>query len=102
MWIAAAQPDIVIMPLNLASLGDPWRNRFSRPELAGWIRPRRLAEAFGLPIHWIGLTTDRLLYYVGIVQSGAFTVTTCWQELTHPLGSVTVMSIVSDVPVPAV
>ena len=78
--IADAQPDIVIMPLNLASLGRPWRNSFSRPELAGWIRPTRLTEALDLPLHWIGLTTDRLLLYVGMVQTGLFPT---WRYVTR-------------------
>ena len=45
---------------------------YSRPQLAGLIAPARLREALALPFHWIGLTTDQLLFYIGIVRSGGY------------------------------
>jgi hypothetical protein len=68
--VARAHPDQVILPFNLAALSDPWRGTFSRPELAGWLAPARVPNALTLPLEWVGLTTDRLFFYVGIVQSG--------------------------------
>jgi hypothetical protein len=69
--IAEAKPDQVILPFNLAALSNPWRGTFSRPELSGWLSPARLPAALSLPLEWVGLTTDRMLVYVAIVQSGA-------------------------------
>lgn len=75
--IAEARPDQVILPFNLAALSEGWRGTFSRPELAGWVRPARIVEALGLPLEWIGLTTDRMLFYMAIVRSGT---SPLWQE----------------------
>ena len=69
--VAGASPDQAILPVNLASFSDGWRAAFARPALAGWIPPSRLPEAFGLPLDRIGLTADRLLSYVAVVQAGA-------------------------------
>lgn len=69
--VAAGAPDQVILPLNLASLSDPWRGTFSRPELAGWLSPARIPGALLLPLEWIGLTTDRMLLYIAFVRTGA-------------------------------
>jgi len=69
--IAVARPDVVVVSLNLDHFSDAWRSAYSRPQLAGWIAPGRIPDALGLPFHWIGLTTDRLLAYVVVVQAGA-------------------------------
>jgi hypothetical protein len=69
--VAEAGPDLVVLPFNLASFSDAWRGTFSRPQLAGWLPPRRVPQALCLPLDWIGLTADRLLAYVGVVQVGA-------------------------------
>lgn len=69
--VAEAGPDLVVLPFNLASFSDAWRGTFSRPQLAGWLPPRRVPQALCLPLDWIGLTADRLLAYVGVVQAGA-------------------------------
>jgi hypothetical protein len=70
--IAEARPSLVVVSVNLDHFSDSWRGAYSRPQLAGLIEPGRLAEAVALPFHWIGLTTDRLLFYVSIVQSGSY------------------------------
>ncbi|MEE2674755.1 MAG: hypothetical protein VX466_13220 [Myxococcota bacterium] len=77
--VAAAQPDVVILPFNLTSLADDWRGTFSRPELAGFIDPSRLPQALWLPLDSIGVTADRLFGYVALIQSGGFT---RWRELS--------------------
>lgn len=77
--VAAAQPDVVILPFNLTSFSDAWRGTFSRPELAGFIAPSRLPRALGLPLDWIGVTTDRLLGAVALIQAGGFE---CWRALS--------------------
>ena len=71
-FVAAARPDVVILPFNLTSFAEAWRGTFSRPELVGFIEPSRLPGALGLPLDWIGVTADRLLSYVALVQAGGF------------------------------
>lgn len=78
--VANAAPDQVILPFNLASLSNGWRQTFSRPELAGWLAPARLPGALRLPLEWIGLTTDRMLLYVALVRAGAHPI---WQALVR-------------------
>lgn len=68
--IAEARPDQIVLAFNLAAIGDLWRVNHTRPELAGWIPPRRLHEAALLPLHWLGVSLDRLLLYFSIVQLG--------------------------------
>lgn len=76
--IAAARPDLVVLPFNLTSVADAWRGTFSRPELAGFIEPSRLPGALGLPLDWVGVTADRLFSYVAVVRAGGFD---AWREL---------------------
>jgi hypothetical protein len=61
------EPGLVIVPLNLSTLAG---GAFLRPQLAGWISVGRLPVALTLPLHWIGLTVDRVLFYSAIVSSG--------------------------------
>ncbi len=61
--VAEAGADLVILPFNLAAFSWSWRGRFPRPELSSWLRPGRIAQAALLPVHDIGLTMDRLLFY---------------------------------------
>ena len=68
--VAAAAPDEVILPVNLTVFSNGWRETFARPELAGFLPPSRLPEAFTLPLEWIGVTADRTLSYVAVVKSG--------------------------------
>jgi hypothetical protein len=70
--IIAAEPDGVLFSFNLDTVSPVWRGAYSRPELSGLTAPRRIPEAASLPIHWIGLTLDRLLFYISIVQAGGF------------------------------
>jgi len=70
----------VVMNLNLAAFSEPFRRYFSRPELAGWIPPRRWAEAATLPLHWQGVKFDELLLRSAIVGLGAVDV---WQALSR-------------------
>ena len=76
--VAAAQPDVVILPVNLTSFSDIWRGTFSRPELAGFIDPSRLPHALALPLDWVGVTADRLLGGIALIQAGGFE---AWREL---------------------
>ncbi len=70
--VAKARPDQVVIGFNFASMGVGWRTSQSRPELAGFIGASRLVEAIGLPLHWIGLRTDQLLFYSAIIGAGGY------------------------------
>jgi len=70
--IAGARPDLVVIGLNLDHFSAAWKGAYSRPQLAALIEPARLVEALSLPLHWTGLTTDRLLFYIGVVQAGGY------------------------------
>ena len=76
--IAAAEPDLVVISLTLGHLAEAWRGAYSRPELAGFIRPDRVWEALRLPLHRVGLTADRLFFYVGVVRLGGYE---AWRNL---------------------
>ncbi len=70
--IADAGPAGVVVAVNLDHFSDAWQGAYARPQLAGRIGPARLVEAFALPLHAVGLTADRLLYYVALVQAGGY------------------------------
>lgn len=70
--IAEARPDLVVIALNLDHFSKAWKGAYSRPQLAALIEPSRLVEALRLPLHWTGLTTDRLLFYLGVGQAGGY------------------------------
>ena len=76
--IIAAEPDGVLFSFNLDTVSPSWRNAYSRPELAGLTALRRVPKAASLPLDWVGLTLDRLLFYVSIVQLGGFDL---WYQL---------------------
>lgn len=69
--VIRAGPDGIVVSINLAAFSDMFRLRFNKPELAGWIPPARLPEAMRLPLGWIGLSLDRMLLYVSMVELGA-------------------------------
>jgi hypothetical protein len=68
--IVAEQSHQVVLPINLASLSGPWRNDFNRTESSGWIPLRRHPHLMTRPFHSLGLTFDRVLFYMGIVGAG--------------------------------
>jgi hypothetical protein len=68
--IAAAGPDQVILPVNLAAFSKPFLASFARPELAAYLPPGSIPEALTLPLFEIGLTADRLLVQVAVVELG--------------------------------
>jgi len=68
--IARAHPDRLVIPLNLASLSRQWRAQWDRLEALGWLPPSRVPEALSLPLYSWGLTLDRLLSYVALVDLG--------------------------------
>jgi hypothetical protein len=70
--IAGADPDLVVIGVNLDHFSHAWQGAYSRPQLAGLIGAERLGEALMLPLHWTGLTTDRLLFYIGLVEAGGY------------------------------
>lgn len=76
--IVRARPDAVLIAFNLDTLSDAWRGAYLRPVLAGMIDPARLLHTMSLPLHWIGLTFDQLLFYLGVVQSGGYEL---WYDL---------------------
>ena len=77
--VANTRPDGVVLAFNLASFSQQWRNA-DRPELAAWLPVRHLGEALGLPLHWIGISTDELLLYTTTVAAGGFD---AWRWLLH-------------------
>jgi hypothetical protein len=70
--IAAAKPSQLVVSFSLESFSEAFREVFSRPQLAGWMGSDRLAGALGLPLDWIGLTWDRLLFYHAVVRLGGY------------------------------
>ncbi len=69
--VASLKPDQVILALNLMSFSEGWRSR-ERYQLSAFISPHRWLEALGLPLHEVGVTVDRLLFYRSIRAIGAF------------------------------
>jgi hypothetical protein len=63
------RPAHVVVDFNLSMLSPSRSFRFARPGLAGWIPPTRLPEAMALPLHYLGLTVDRVLLYAAIVRT---------------------------------
>jgi hypothetical protein len=59
----------VVVALNLRSIARAWTGTWTKPELAGFIAPRRVPDALALPLHVVGLTADRLLLYVFLKNS---------------------------------
>lgn len=68
--IRRTDADRIVMNVNLAVFSEPSRAYYSRPELAGWIPPRRWAQAALLPLHWQGLTFDELILRSAVVELG--------------------------------
>jgi hypothetical protein len=68
--VADAEPDQLILLVNLSAFSVGWSEAFARPALASLLPPGRLPEALGLPLDWIGLTADRLLSYVAADRLG--------------------------------
>ncbi len=62
--IAEAGVQRVVVSLNLRSIARAWTGTWTKPELAGFIAPRRLPDALALPLHVVDLTADRLLLYM--------------------------------------
>lgn len=68
--IARTHPDQIVVPINLASFSAKWRREFDRVEAFGWIDPGRLEDLLTRPFHAWGLTLDRVLLYMGVVELG--------------------------------
>jgi hypothetical protein len=77
--VAEAEPDLVVYHLNPLAFSETWGRTMSRLALAGWVAPSRLAKALRLPLHRFGLTTDRLLFSMALVNAGA---SEPWRELS--------------------
>jgi len=65
-----SSPDWVIIPINLASMSKGWHDLVNRPQLIGWVPLREYPTALGLPLHWWGVTLDRMLLWRSFVASG--------------------------------
>ncbi len=78
--VVAARPDQVILPVNLTAFSKSWRETFPREQLAGVLQIERIPEALRLPLGWIGMTADRLLGYVAVVQLGGLD---AWRRLSR-------------------
>lgn len=68
--VAEMKPDAVVFAFNLQTLSRAWQEKWSRPEMLGWLRMRDLGIAIQEPLHWWGVTLDSLLMYTGIVKLG--------------------------------
>jgi hypothetical protein len=67
--LIALHPDQIVLAVNLAAFSRRWRAN-ERFQLAGWIPARCWPEAAVLPLHEVGVSADRLLYYRVIVAAG--------------------------------
>jgi hypothetical protein len=67
---AANPPDLLVVNFNVANISTHRRVDLVRPPLAGALQLRRIPEALGMPLHEFGMTADRVLFYVAIVQAG--------------------------------
>ena len=77
--VAGAKPDWVVLGLNLASLSPAWEAAPRRPELVGWIEPRRLPGAATL-LSRMGMTFDQIASAVAMVRWGSENV---WKTVRH-------------------
>ena len=68
--IIAAQPDLIVLEVNLRGFVAGSLGSAGYPELAGHIETGRLLEAATLPLSDAGITLDRLLFYRGLVAFG--------------------------------
>lgn len=68
--VAGARPDRIVVEFNLASFSDYWRSGLVHARLSGWLEPSELPHAIALPLHYIGLTADRILLHVALVRAG--------------------------------
>jgi len=67
--IIKAKPDLVAITINLGVVRSYLPPVLRRPELAGWMRARRLPRAlFRLPLHHYGVTADQLLLHQFFVR----------------------------------
>jgi hypothetical protein len=68
--IARAAPAQVVVELDLAHLSRGWQRE--RPQLAALVGPGRWLEAARLPLHDVGVSADRLLFYAALRGAGAW------------------------------
>ena len=68
--LVAAGPDAIVICVNPFTFSPVWSRFFARPEFASLLEPRRWAQASALPIDWIGLTADRLVFDWSIFSIG--------------------------------
>jgi hypothetical protein len=69
--LAGARPQLVVLGINLHAFERRRSRGTLRPEMVGWIAPRRLPETVRLPLVSWGITADMILLRVGLVQTGA-------------------------------
>lgn len=67
--IADAEPDLIVWETSFTHVSPRWRTN-TRKGLAGFLAPNRIAEALSLPLGYIGLTADQLLFYRAVVALG--------------------------------
>lgn len=60
----------LILALNLASLSPDWALWLNRSEISGWVSPRRIPGTLLMPLHKVGLSADRFLWYSGMHNLG--------------------------------
>lgn len=68
--VLKSRPDLVIVPINLASFAPSWRSDWDRVNGVGRLSARQLADFLTRPYHAWGLTLDRILLYQAIRRLG--------------------------------
>jgi hypothetical protein len=90
--IADAEPDLIIWETSFTHVSPRWRTN-TRKGLSGLLAPRRIAEALSLPLGYIGLTADQLLFYRAVVALGGLD---AWRALGREQSKVAKLRPVLD------
>lgn len=69
--IAEASPDLILWETSFTHVSPRWRSN-TRKGLAGFVGFGRLPEALSLPLGYIALTADQLLFYRAVIALGGF------------------------------
>ena len=83
--IIKARPDLIVWEISFTHASERWHRVLPRPELAAWMAPERIPDALNMPVEYIGLTADELLFYNLIVQTGQQDI---WQKALNQLSRV--------------
>lgn len=68
--IVSAEPDLIVLEVNLRVFHSGSLGQSGYPELAGHVTLDRFSEAMRLPLSDAGISLDRLFFYRALVASG--------------------------------